>query len=127
MNLYSEMKLAALLAKGQYRRADIITAFDVLQMATCNGYMAAGLGAGVIKEGELADIQVVNLDSVNTFPINDLAAAVVYSLQTEQVESLMVLGQFVYYKKEYLTLDVEKIKYEAAKCVDFLHSDVQVD
>ena len=87
--------------------------------------MAAGLGAGVIKEGELADIQVVNLDSVNTFPINDLAAAVVYSLQTEQVESLMVLGQFVYYKKEYLTLDVEKIKYEAAKCVDFLHSDVQ--
>jgi len=125
LNLYNEMKLAALLSKGQYRRADIITAFDVLQMATCNGYKAAGLGAGVIKEGELADIQVVNLDSVNTFPINDLAAAVVYSLQTEQVESLMVLGQFVYYKKEYLTLDVEKIKYEAAKCVDFLHSDVQ--
>ncbi len=53
-DIFSEIKTAALLQKVHYEDPSIISAKDVLRMATVNGAKALGIKAGVLKEGYLA-------------------------------------------------------------------------
>jgi 5-methylthioadenosine/S-adenosylhomocysteine deaminase len=62
LDLFQEMRLAALLAKEQAGRADAIDAHQVLHMATLGGARALGLDAriGSITPGKAADLCAVS-------------------------------------------------------------------
>lgn len=64
-----EMKFAALLAKVRYT-SETLPAGEILQWATRNGAQAAGLNAGVIREGALADAVLLCLETNALFPIS---------------------------------------------------------
>ena len=62
LSMISEMKFAALSAKN---KADSVLAGkvdDVFQIATKNGFEAFGINAGEIKEGNLADFILVDMN-----------------------------------------------------------------
>ena len=61
LDMREEMKFAALLAKVRYT-SETLPAGEILQWATRNGAQAAGLNAGVIREGALADAVLLCLD-----------------------------------------------------------------
>ena len=86
----------------------------VLRMATINGMHALGFSdSGRIAEGQAADLQVLNLGNLTLCPLGKPAAAMVYSARAADVESLMVDGRFLMRNRELLTLDEERIRWDA--------------
>lgn len=121
-NMFSEMNAAALIYKGANKKAQCVSAEDVLAMATTSGAKAFGMEGqiGVIKEGALADIAILNIHEPQFLPSNHLLSALVYSATGREVESLIVDGEMVMEKGEILTMDVEEVYYNCQKSAERL-------
>lgn len=114
LNLYQEMKLASLLAKGTSGDAAALPADTLIRMATLDAQRGLGFASsGIIAAGYAADLQIVDADRPSLWPLGEPNAALVYASEAAAVESLMVAGQWLMYKNELKTLDEEKIKHEA--------------
>ena len=95
LDLFQEMRLAALLAKGQSRLADAITAHQALHMATLGGARALGLDTtiGSIAPGKTADLCAVSLNAAELSPCYDPVSHLVYTAGRENVSDVWVAGQ----------------------------------
>ena len=89
-----EMKFAALLAKVRYT-SETLPAGEILRWATRNGAQAAGLDAGVIREGALADAVFLDLENERLVPNFNLTSNWVYSADTRAVRSVLCDGKFI--------------------------------
>lgn len=114
LNMLEEMHLAAVIHNGFRRDTALMTARQVLDMATLNGARLQGRGdTGTIEVGKRADIMAIDLDSPHLFPRLDTAGLAVYSAQAADVCMTMVDGRVLYENGEYLTLDRERILWDA--------------
>jgi 5-methylthioadenosine/S-adenosylhomocysteine deaminase len=68
---------------------------DVIRHATVDGARAAGLGTvtGSLEPGKQADIVMLRTDRPNIFPINDPIGAVVWGMDTSNVDRVFVAGR----------------------------------
>jgi 5-methylthioadenosine/S-adenosylhomocysteine deaminase len=100
LDLFAEMRLAALLAKGQSGDATAISAHEALRMATINGAKALGMDdkIGSIEIGKLADLTAVKLSDLHMQPCFDVASHLVYVAGREQVSHVWVSGDLKYHK-----------------------------
>lgn len=113
LNLFEELKLAALLHKGVEKKADICSPAEVLQMATRNGALSQGRpDTGVLKEGNRADFAILDCDRIYMKPEHDSLSNLVYVAQGSDVVMTVVDGRVLYHNGEYTTLDIEKITAE---------------
>ena len=94
LDIFQEMRHAALLAKAVSGNAAAAAAHDVLRMATLNGAAALGLSAeiGSIRAGKAADLCAISLDSIETRPCYDPASHLVYVAGREHVSHVWVNG-----------------------------------
>lgn len=116
LDLYREMRLTGLLAKGMSGDAAALPAPVLLEMATRTGMAGLGFGeSGKIAAGWQADLQIVNCQTPSMTPLGDPLSALVYSADSGCVESLMVDGRWLMRKRELLTIDEEKMLFEAAR------------
>lgn len=86
-------------------------------MATQNGARALGLKAGIIKEGYLADIAIIDFNKPHLRPINNVISHLVYSANGNDVETTIVDGKVLMLDRELLTLDEEKILNDAERVI----------
>jgi 5-methylthioadenosine/S-adenosylhomocysteine deaminase len=95
LDLWTEMRTAALLAKGASGDPTVITAHQALAMATINGAKALGLDKriGSLAVGKAADLIAVRLDSPELSPCFDVASHLVYAAGREHVSHVWVNGQ----------------------------------
>jgi 5-methylthioadenosine/S-adenosylhomocysteine deaminase len=95
LDQFQEMRLAALLAKGQSGRANAVNAHQALRMATLSGAQALGLDAtiGSIVPGKAADLCAVSLDDIGLAPCYDPVSHLVYSAGREHVSDVWVGGR----------------------------------
>ena len=120
-DMYMEMRLASFMAKGTTLDPTVLKAEDVFTMATRNGYLACGFDdCGIIEQGMRADLQIVNYDCPQMWPLGNPLSALVYSCGPKCVESVMIDGQFVLFKHELKTIDMEKVKAETKKTMQRL-------
>ena len=97
LDMFEEIKAAALIHKGAGLDPTAVPAETALKMATINGAKALGFdNLGMIKEGYLADLVVVDLDTPHLRPIYDPISSLVYSAKCGDVEYTMVNGNIVY-------------------------------
>lgn len=68
---------------------------DVIRLATVDGARAAGLGrvTGSLEPDKQADIVMLRTDRPNIFPINDPIGAVVWGMDTSNVDRVFVSGR----------------------------------
>lgn len=94
LDMFMEMRLAALLAKAQSGRADAVGAHRALRMATLGGAQALGLDAriGSLRPGKAADLCAIDTNKISLVPCYDAASLVVYSAGREQVSDVWVAG-----------------------------------
>jgi len=80
---------------GDSRVPDRITSRDVLAYATLEGARANGLAhkTGSLTPGKEADVIMLRTDKPNVFPINDPIGAVVWSMDTSNIDSVFVAGK----------------------------------
>lgn len=100
LDMFAEMRLAALLAKGQSGDATAVTAYQALEMATINCAKALGLDdkIGSIEIGKLADLTAVKLTNIETQPCFDPASHLVYSAGREHVSHVWVNGDLKFHR-----------------------------
>lgn len=112
MDMFDEMRLASLIAKGRYLDPTNLKALTVLKMATVNGAKAMGKEneLGKIKEGYLADLILIDFDNIRHVPNNDIIAALVYSTNGFDVDTTIIDGNVLYENKEFVNINIEELK-----------------
>lgn len=112
LDMFSEMKLAAILQKGVRQEPTLVRAEEALYMATVGGAKALGREAerGKLKAGYKADLVMLDPDAPALLPMHDPVSAIVYNGCGGHVMSTMVNGKFLMENRAFTTLDMEKIK-----------------
>ena len=98
LDMFSEMRTAALLAKGVAEDAAVVSAEDALAMATINGARALGLAhrIGSLEVGKSADMIAVDLSDPASQPVYHPISQLVYSVSRDQVSDVWVAGESLY-------------------------------
>jgi len=111
LDMFQEMRFAALLAKGQTGGADVLPAYQALQMATLNGAKALGLGSltGSLVAGKAADITAVDFSSLELAPCYDPISHLVYAAGREHVSHVWVNGKMLLNDGELTTLNEQEL------------------
>ena len=73
----------------------LLTTRDVIRYATVDGARVAGLGGvvGTLEPGMAADVVVLRADRPNIAPVNDPIGAVVWGMDTSNIDWVIVGGQ----------------------------------
>lgn len=116
LDLFEEIKLAAVLHKGIERDAVLVTAETALLMGTRFGAEALWLDdqIGSLEIGKEADFIVIDTKSPFYEPrVNDPVSHVVYAGSGRDVKDVFVKGKAIMKDRELLTVDEEKVYFEA--------------
>ncbi len=95
LDVLTEMRTAALLAKVSTGNAALLRADEALEMATLQGARALGLDEriGSIVPGKSADLAAVELSSLETLPCYDVVSHLAYVAGREHVTHVWVEGR----------------------------------
>jgi 5-methylthioadenosine/S-adenosylhomocysteine deaminase len=122
LDMFEEMRLAALLAKGVSGDPTALPARQALAMATRIGARAVHLGeiTGSLEPGKRADLIVVDLDQPHNVPRfgrdpNSVYAQLVYAAKASDVVDVMCNGRWLMRERRLLTLDEDELRAAAAE------------
>ena len=115
LDMWEEMRLAALLQKVDRMDPEVMPATTVLGMATSGGATAIGLGKsiGSLEVGKRADLIQVAFEDVHHVPTFDVISHLVYVNDEQDVASVVVDGKVLMKEREILTIDTERVAAEA--------------
>lgn len=111
LDLFGELKTAALLAKAVANDASVLDAHAALRMATINGAKALGWDdqIGSLEAGKSADMIAVEISSLSQKPLYNPASQLVYSNAGSQVTHSWVAGKALLRERSLVTLDEENL------------------
>jgi 5-methylthioadenosine/S-adenosylhomocysteine deaminase len=115
LDMFEETRLAALLHKGIAEDPTIITARQAFRMATEGGARAAGIDAGTLDPGKLADLAIIDLDRAHLQPVHDIINMLVYCARASDVETTIIDGEVVMRRGEIVTVDEAAVRHAAAR------------
>lgn len=115
LNLFGEMRTAALLAKITTGNASALPAATALRMATLNGAKALGLDTeiGSLETGKAADVVAIDLMQPETQPVYNPVSQIVYACSRSQVQHVWIAGRQVLKDRIPQTLDTAAILHQA--------------
>ena len=116
LDLFAEMRLAALLAKGTETDPTVLPAHTVLEMATIRAARALGMEhrIGTLTPGKSADMTAVNLGAPELLPCYDPLSHLVYAAGREHVTHVWVNGELVVEDGQLTRLDTRELAAKAA-------------
>lgn len=112
LDLFEEMRSAALMAKLVTGDPESLSARTVLRMACLDAAKALGMEdqIGSLEQGKSADAIVIDLDQPHLTPIYDVASHLVYAARGSDVRDVLVNGRVIVRKGRVTTVDVERVK-----------------
>ncbi|NDV27384.1 amidohydrolase family protein [Desulfovibrio sp. JC010] len=120
LDMFDEMRTAALLQKGFLQDPEAMPAQTVLDMATVSGADFLGFhDTGKLETGMKADIIAINMDKMHLKPVYNPLSHVIYSAGGQDVRLTVCDGKVLYRDGKFLTVDVETISREAEKAVEW--------
>ena len=116
LDVFTEMRLAALLAKGTTGDATLLPAHTALEMATVRAARALGIEdrVGTLVPGKFADMAAVNLGALELAPCYDPVSHLVYAAGREHVSHVWVNGEPVVENGQLTRLDTRELAAKAA-------------
>jgi 5-methylthioadenosine/S-adenosylhomocysteine deaminase len=117
LDMFETMKFAALLQKQTYQDPRVLSAYDVLEMATLNGAKALGLekDVGSLEVGKKADIILVDLSEPHLKPLHSVYSNMVYSARGSDVDTVIVDGRILMRNRQVVTLNERAVMEKAEK------------
>jgi 5-methylthioadenosine/S-adenosylhomocysteine deaminase len=116
MDLPAAIRQTVILQKHEQRNPEAVPGDLALRMGTQNGARAIGLEqTGVIAPGYAADLILIDTDRPHFLPRHNLISSLTHCTKASDVTHVIVDGQLIYRNGEVLTLDEDRIKYEAER------------
>ncbi len=119
LDIWDEMKTAALLHKGVNKDPTLARASDILRMATYGGAHSLGFHkTGRILEQWDADLAIVDLDQPHYVGVDpdNLCCFIVYAGSSADVKSTMVKGKWIYRDNRFYLADRDEIIRQSLRC-----------
>lgn len=114
LDIWEEMRLAALIAKGASLNPTKLSAKMALRLVTADAAHAWGLDEiGSLETEKKADVVVVNLEKPHNTPCYDVYSSLVYSTAASDVRDVYVSGRRVLRDGILTTLNEETVLTEA--------------
>ncbi len=116
LDMFGEMRSAALLGKAVAGDASAIPAMTALRMATINGAKALGLDncCGSLSIGKAADIIAIDLNHLETQPLYCPVSQIVYAASRQQVTDVWVAGKRLLKNRYLTTFNINDLKAKIA-------------
>lgn len=96
LDMFSCMKQAVLLQRVHSRRPTESNGEEAIELATRSGAEYLQIDAGVLAEGKLADVAIVDQSQVHHAPMHRVVASLVYSTDPSDVKYTIVGGEVIY-------------------------------
>jgi len=111
LDMFGEMRTAALLAKGVGEDAAALDAFETLRAATLGGAKALEFDdrIGSIEPGKQADLVCVDLDPLETQPLHHVVSQLVYACGRHQVTDVWIAGHRKLDRRVLVDLDTDAL------------------
>jgi 5-methylthioadenosine/S-adenosylhomocysteine deaminase len=115
LDVLTEMRTAALLAKGASGDPTVVPAHTALHMATMAGARALGLERiiGSLAPGKRADVVAMRLSDLELAPVYDPVSHLVYAAGREHVSHVWVNGRLKVKEGELVTIDARELLLKA--------------
>ena len=120
LDMFEELRTAAFLQKSATGDPVALPAYEALKLATVNGARAMGYAdgeLGIVREGALADLIVVDLQKPHLQPVHDLVSNLVYCGKASDVDTVMVDGRIVVENRRIGDVDLPKLYADVAAAV----------
>jgi cytosine/adenosine deaminase-related metal-dependent hydrolase len=116
-DMFRAMYLAATLPKDARIDASVITAEEVIEMATLNGYRALGWDKdlGVIEAGRKADLILIDIDRPEFVPTYNYVYSLVYTASGDCVDTVIVDGKVLMEGRKLTTIDLDEVRAHCRK------------
>jgi 5-methylthioadenosine/S-adenosylhomocysteine deaminase len=121
LDMFNEMKFAALLQKFTNHKASAASASQIMDMATSNPGNAFGFNNGSVEVGKRADLSILDLDNFSLSPTRNIISNLVYSNPGNSVTDLIVSGKFVVKDRKLVNMDENKIRDDFEEAVKRLY------
>ena len=115
LDMFEEMKFAAILHNGANHDPLALLAKDALRMATVNGAEALGRKSGRIAPDYDADLILLDPQRLNLLPCHDPVSNAAYAAHGCDVRMNMARGKVIYKDGDFLTIDIARVKREVAE------------
>ena len=117
LDLFEEIKYAALLAKEKHHDPTALAAPAALMMATVCGARAQGREAecGMIKTGMDADLILLDFTRPHLMPCHNVLSSLAYSARGGDVVMTMVRGRILYAEGKFPTIDLSAVVKDLAE------------
>jgi 5-methylthioadenosine/S-adenosylhomocysteine deaminase len=117
LDMFGELRTAALLAKGVAQNPSALPAHQALAMATINGARALGIDqiTGSLEAGKSADLIAVKLDEVSCQPFYNIESQLVYATPSSQVSDSWVAGKRLMKNRQLTSIDLPAVLERAAE------------
>lgn len=121
LDMFEEMRLAALLAKTESGDPTVLPARTALELATIGGARALHMAeeTGSLEPGKRADLAIVAMNRIHNWPhfhshSDAVYSQLVYAAKSTDVLHVMCNGRWLMRDRQLLTIDEEEIKKQAA-------------
>lgn len=132
LDMFEEMRLAALLAKTESGDPTVLPARTALELATIGGARALHMAGatGSLEPGKRADLAIVAMNRIHNWPhfhshSDAVYSQLVYAAKSTDVLHVMCNGRWLMRDRQLLTIDEDKIKVQAAEIADKIDSFVR--
>ena len=115
LDLFDEMRDAAMVGKLAAEDASAVAAPDVVRMATEGSAAAAGLPVGRVEAGDTADLAVIDFEAPHLTPTHDFVSHLVYAARGSDVRHTLCDGQVLVHDGDVTTLDEDAVRERASE------------
>jgi len=128
-DMIREMRLAALIHKPVAKNPLVVSAEDVIEMATLGGAVAMGIDdkVGSLEAGKLADVILIDMHELGLTPAVNPVSNLIYSGSGQSVDTVIVNGKALMRNKQLLTLNIDKVMNNARTHIIKLLERADVD
>lgn len=107
LDMFQEMKVAALIHKLNHSDASVLPAKDLVYMCTRGAAKVLGIEhiTGSLEVGKKADILLVNINQPHLVPLYSVYSHIVYAMQGHDVDTVIINGTIVYLQKQFQLID----------------------
>ena len=111
LDMFSETRTAALLAKAVAQDAAALDAFSALRAATLGGAKAIGFDdqVGSIEPGKQADLVCVDLSALETQPLHHVVSQLIYATGRQQVSDVWIAGRAKLLQRTLVDIDIDGV------------------